>query len=148
VTERSNPATLTRLADTGRTVADPAEDIRGMKVVDTTGEDLGKVDDLLVDRETERVHVLRVEHGGILGFGATPTFVPVEAVTRVDEDTVHIDRSREQVAGAPAYDPDLADETTYYDTLYGYFGYTPFWTGGYTYPGPVRRPAGHGGRRR
>jgi sporulation protein YlmC with PRC-barrel domain len=133
-------AILRKLSDTGRTVADPADDIRGRTVKDIQGEEIGTVDDLLVDSDEEKVRFLRVEHGGILGFGATPSFVPVDAVTAVTDDEVRIDQSRERVAQAPPYDPELADETDYYGSLYGHYGYPPFWYPGYVYPGyPPRR---------
>ena len=140
------PSTLRALGDTGRTVADPAEDIRGLKVRDGTGDDLGTVDELLVDERTMRVHFLRVTHGGILGFGASASLVPVEAVTRIDEDTVDVDVDRQRVAGAPAYDPEMTDEHSYYDSLYGFYGWTPYWAGGYVYPdlpGLRSAPRGH-----
>jgi sporulation protein YlmC with PRC-barrel domain len=127
---RNRPAELVRLSDTGRTVADPADDIRGRTVRDRHGDDIGKVDELLVDPSSGTVHLLRVTHGGILGFGATPSFVPVEAITGVGEE-IHIDRSRGQVAGAPRYDPQLTDEIDYYGEVYGYYGFAPFWTPGY-----------------
>ena len=48
-------ATLMRLSDTELTVADPAEDIRGRTVVDRNGEEIGDVDDLLLDDHGKRV---------------------------------------------------------------------------------------------
>ncbi|WP_088319199.1 PRC-barrel domain-containing protein [Kineosporia sp. R_H_3] len=128
------PTTLRPLGDTGRTVADPAEDVRGMTVLDSAGEDLGTVDELLVDDGTTRVHFLRITHGGLLGFGASASLVPVEAVTAIDEDAVHVDVDQERVAGAPVYDPDMTDEIGYYESLYGFYGWMPFWAGGYAYP--------------
>ena len=118
--------TLVRLSDAGLTVADPGQDVRGLEVRDRTGEVIGKVDDLLIDSE-HRVHFLRVEHGGILGFGATPSFVPVEAIDRVDDGVVHLDPTRDTVQGAPPYDPALTEDWDYYGQLYGYYGYPPFW---------------------
>ncbi|MFG1928857.1 PRC-barrel domain-containing protein [Cryptosporangium sp. NPDC048952] len=94
-----------------------------MRVRDRDGEKIGKVDDLLVDADERRVRFLRVESGGILGFGATPSFVPAEAVTRIDED-VHVDQSGKAVADAPAYDPELTDDIGCCSNLYGY---SPFW---------------------
>ncbi|GAB2584794.1 hypothetical protein Aab01nite_53720 [Paractinoplanes abujensis] len=127
MSERS-AATLTRLGDTDQTFADPADDIRGRRVKDLDGEDLGKIDELLVDSDERRVRLLRVEHGGILGFGASASFIPVEAVRDITENVVVIDQSRQRVAEAPPYDPDLVDQDAYYQDLYGYYGYTPFWT--------------------
>jgi sporulation protein YlmC with PRC-barrel domain len=140
--DETRPARLDKLSDTGQTVADPAEDIRGRSVKDKEGGDIGTVADLLVDSERGTVRFLLVEHGGILGFGATPSFIPVEAIARITEDCVYISQSGEQVAAAPRYDPDLADESQYYKDLYGYYGYPPFWTPGYMYPGypPLRPP--------
>ncbi|MFY1668866.1 PRC-barrel domain-containing protein [Plantactinospora sp. WMMB334] len=148
-------ATLVRLPDSDRMLADPAEDVRGRKVRDTDGEELGTVEELLVDAGEGRIRFLRVEHGGIFGFGATPSFIPVEAVEGVSDDEVTVEQARERVAGAPRYDPDLVDQQPYYESLYGYYGYPPFWTPGYLYSGfPYHpsRPAAtgevrHGGTR-
>ncbi|HEX4389948.1 MAG TPA: PRC-barrel domain containing protein, partial [Mycobacterium sp.] len=72
-----------------------------------------------------------VEHGGILGFGATASFVPVEAISKITDDTVYIDRLSTDVANAPPYDPELQDQADYYSSMYGYYGYAPFWGTGY-----------------
>jgi len=129
------PATLIRMRDSAKTVADPSKDIRGRAVRDRAGDDIGTVEDLLIDTEQEKIRFLRVEHGGVLGFGATPSFIPVEAIKDVTDDEVRIDQSGAQVADAPRYDPELLDENEYYSNLYGYYGYPPYWTAGYTYPG-------------
>lgn len=127
-------ATLSTLTDFGETVADAADDIRGRKVKDKDGNDLGKVDDLLIDDRERKVRFMRVEHGGFLGLGETKSFIPIDAITRITVDDVYIDHSRDHVASAPRYDPDLVEDRTYYANLYGHYGYTPFWGAGYSYP--------------
>ncbi|MFB6556109.1 PRC-barrel domain-containing protein [Streptomyces sp. NPDC056405] len=125
---------LSKLSDSQQTVETPEEDVRGRKVADTDGNDVGKVEDLLVDEPECKVRFLLVAHGGFLGFGETKSFIPVEAVTHITDDQVFIDQSRERVAQAPVYDPDLTDEPDYYSNVYGYYGYQPFWGPGYVYP--------------
>ncbi|MCM4083859.1 PRC-barrel domain-containing protein [Paractinoplanes hotanensis] len=126
--------TMMRLGDSGQMLADRDQDIRGRKVLDRDGHELGKVDDLLIDTEHRKVRLVRVEHGGLFGIGATPLFIPVEAVERVTDEEVGIDRSRVQVAGAPHYDPDLVDKDEYFNELYGYYGYAPYGAPGYVPP--------------
>ncbi|MDG4829308.1 PRC-barrel domain-containing protein [Solwaraspora sp. WMMD1047] len=128
-------AKLRKLSDTTEALADPAEDIRGRKVHDKQDNDIGKVDDLLIDENEHKVRLLRVEHGGILGFGATASFIPVDAVTRITDEVVYVDVTRERVSGAPRYDPDIVDQADVYEDLYGYYGFAPFWGPGYMYPG-------------
>lgn len=122
---------LIKLSETGETVARLEDDIRGRTVRDRDGEELGRVDDLLVDDQEHTVRLLQVEHGGILGIGARHTFLPVEAITSIGEQEVVVDVTREHVAGAPAYDPELVDEPQFYGNLYGYYGYPGFWGPGY-----------------
>lgn len=132
--------TLEQLSETDQMVADPGQDVRGRTVIDSDGSKVGTVADLLVDTGENAVRFLRVEHGGVLGFGASSSFVPVDAVRRVTDDEVYVDSSRDRIAGAPRYDPDLVDQNAYYEQIYGYYGYRPFWTPGYFYPGfPVDR---------
>lgn len=128
-------SSLIKLSDSDQILADPGDDIRGRTVRDPDGEDLGKVDDLLIDAEEHRVRLLRVEHGGLLGIGATAFFIPVDAVTQITDDTVCVGEPRDRITAAPGYDPELIDEPDYYQSLYGYYGYPPYWGAGYTYPG-------------
>jgi sporulation protein YlmC with PRC-barrel domain len=126
-------ATLHKLADTNLTFADPAEDVRGRKVLDKVGEELGTVDDLLIDDRDRKVRFLQVAAGGFLGLGETTFLVPVDAVMRLSGEAVHIDQMCEQVKGAPRYDPTLASERDWTD-LYRHYGYMPYWGPGYVYP--------------
>jgi sporulation protein YlmC with PRC-barrel domain len=130
---------LVRLKDTDLTV--PAEDdVRGVKVVDREGEQVGEVDALLVDEQDRRVRFLEVGSGGFLGIGEEKRLIPVDAVVRVDDDAVQVDLTRQAVAGSPVYDPDVVQDTPdYYEGLYGHYGYAPFWAPGYVYPGPFYR---------
>jgi sporulation protein YlmC with PRC-barrel domain len=130
---KTTMGTLVRLSDSDWTLADRAEDIRGRDVIDTAGEELGEVNDLFIDDREHKVRFLEVSTGGFLGLGATKFLLPVEAITRITEDTVYVNQSRERVAGAPRYDPTLIDER-YVSDLYGHYGYPPYWGPGYRYP--------------
>jgi sporulation protein YlmC with PRC-barrel domain len=126
--------TMMRLSDSDQILADPEQDIRGRTVVDREGNEIGKVGDLLIDPEQKRVRLLRVEHGGLFGIGATPLFIPVETVERITDDLVGIDRTRGEIAGAPQYDPELIDGQKYMDDLYSHYGHSPYWAPGYMPP--------------
>jgi sporulation protein YlmC with PRC-barrel domain len=125
---------LVKLGDTDLTVANPDEDIRGRKVVDRQGEELGHVDALLIDDRESKVRFLRIASGGFLGLGEHTFLLPVDAITRITADQVTVDQTRERVAGAPRYDPDLVYDRDYYGDVYGYYGYGPYWAPGYVYP--------------
>jgi len=131
---RETPVALVKLGDTDLTVRDAAADVRGRTVVDRTGEEIGEVDGLLLDRQETKVRFLEVAAGGFLGLGERHFLIPVDAVTRIDDDHVHVDQERQRVVGAPAYDPALTREQTYYEDLYGHYGYAPYWGAGYAYP--------------
>ena len=130
-------STLHRLHDIGETVANPDEDVRGRKVLDTMGKEIGTVEGLMVDDAQNKVRFLRVEAGGFLGIGATHLMIPVDAITAITADAVTIDRGGEQLRGAPRYDPALINEPDeqYWGGLYSYYGYGPYWGMGYRYPG-------------
>lgn len=123
-----------KLSESDLTVADPAEDVQGRDVLDSSGDEIGTVDDLLLDSQESKVRFLQVAQGGFLGIGEDHYLIPVDAVTRVDEDHVHIDRQRGQMTDVPGYSPTIAAEPNYYGDVYGYWGYGPYWSPGYIYP--------------
>ncbi|MEO6956408.1 MAG: PRC-barrel domain-containing protein [Antricoccus sp.] len=122
------------LGDRGETVDGSANDLRGREVKDRDRNDIGKVADFLVDDQEHKVRLLLIEHGGFLGFGRTKTLIPIDAITTISEDDVLLDQSREHVAAAPGYDPDLVDDRPQQASVYGHFGYEPYWGSGYMPP--------------
>lgn len=127
---------LVQLGNTGKTVAGKSEDIRGYSVRTASGEEIGEIGELLADAAEEKVRFLMASFGGFLGIGKDKTFIPVDAVRSISESDadVLIGPSRDEVAGAPDYDPDLAEAGSYYEGVYGYYGFSPYWCPGYSYP--------------
>ena len=140
--------TFSRLRDLGRTVASSDQDIRGLMVKDRDGKDLGTIEALLIDDVEQKVRFMEVASGGVLGFGETKSLIPVEAITRIRADNVHISHSREHVAGAPRYDPGLvATDPGYFFNLYPYYGYEGYlgflpYSAGYPWAKDDTRPTG------
>ncbi len=60
-------SSLHNIGDENLTTADPAEDVRGRKVLDKAGADIGDVDDLVIDDREHKVRFLRVAAGWIPG---------------------------------------------------------------------------------
>ncbi len=133
--DSTKAASLVKLEDTDLTVSDPAEDVRGRTAMDRDGREIGDITSLVIDEDERKVRFLELESGGFLGLGGEKRLVPVDAVTRVEDDKVHMDATREGVHGSPAYDPDLVDKQAYFGEVYDYYGYAPYWAGGYAYPG-------------
>ena len=117
---------LVRLRDTDQTVSSSDEDIRGRMAKDKDGHDLGTIEGLLIDEAERKVRFMEVGSGGFLGLGESKSLIPVEAITRMEPDAVYIGHTREHVAGAPRYDPELVhSELEYFFNLYPYYGYQP-----------------------
>lgn len=133
--EDNDSDVLVKLSDTGETIELGDKDIRGYSVKDKDGADIGKVHDLLVDLRENKVRFLVVESGGFLGMGENKSFIPIDAITSIAKEEVHIDQTRQKVAEAPQYDPSLINDRPYNESAYSHFGFTPYWGAGYVYPG-------------
>ena len=138
---RETVPTLSRLGDHDMTVSSTDEDIRGRAVKDKDGKDVGRIEGLMVDDAEQKVRFMEVATGGFLGLGESKTLIPVEAITRITADDVHISHTREHVAGAPPYDPKLTlqRDANYWSGLYPYYGY------GVTAPWVMSWPTGQRG---
>ena len=118
---------LSRLRDNAKTVSSSDQDIRGRMVKDKEGQDLGKIEGLMIDNVEHRVRFMEVATGGFLGFGERKSLIPVETISRITADEVHIDRTGAHVAGAPPYNPTLATvDSSYFFSLYPYYGYAGY----------------------
>ncbi len=79
----------------------------GSVVLDSHGDEVGKVEEIYVWEQAGTVHLLHVsgEARGVL--------VPVHAVTSADEAEIKVEQSRRRIEGAPEFDPsDVPDDET------------------------------------
>jgi sporulation protein YlmC with PRC-barrel domain len=123
---------MVALGDSDLVLANPDDDVRGLRVLDPSGHRVGEVDEIVVDEEERRARLLVVVSGGILGFGEDRRLVPVEAVTHVGDD-VRLSSTDSDVRDGAEYEPALADAPDYAE-VYRHYGYAPFWEVGYTGP--------------
>jgi sporulation protein YlmC with PRC-barrel domain len=109
------------------------ENVQGFAVRDTNNDPVGRVADLVVDREAGRVRFLKVADDGILGlgFGREHHLVPVDVIQDVGGDTVFLKTDRAVVDYAPRF-RGLSDSQV--DEVPRYFGCTPFWSSDYRAP--------------
>ncbi|MCX5825064.1 MAG: PRC-barrel domain-containing protein [Deltaproteobacteria bacterium] len=164
--EKMGPAGGTgKTAEGLRINAFMVEKIIGSQVMNGKGETLGKIGDLVVDIDTGQIVYAVLESGGFLGIGEKLIPIPWESLATLPSEGIFIlNRSKEQMAKAPAFDknnlPDIADMNWGMDIFkhygipgdvnrgtlgnygygYGYGGYGAYY-GHYGYPmhrGPVR----------
>ncbi len=108
-----------------------ASTLKGDRVVNHQGEDMGQIEELMIDLDRGRIAYAVLSFGGILGVGDKLFAIPWQAfgVDRVAKRLV-LNANREILEKAPGFDksnwPDLADPSWGY-TLYGYYGYKPYW---------------------
>jgi uncharacterized protein YrrD len=103
-------------------------------VKDQDGNDLGKVDDLLMDPQENKVRFLVLASGGFLGIGETNSFIPVDAISRITPDKVHLDKNGTTWRQRLSMTPTSIEERDFYQNIYSYYGYASYWTPGYVYP--------------
>jgi len=83
-----------------------ASKIIGASVKNTQGENLGKIDELVIDPHDARIKTAVVSVGGVLGIGAKSVAVPWDKVTMgsgADRDTVVVAMGRDELEQAPGW---------------------------------------------
>ena len=108
-----------------------ASTLAGDQVQNSAGEDLGKVDEIMIDIPSGKVAYAVLSFGGFLGMGNKLFAVPWSAL-RLDEDKKHfvLDLDKKKLEKAPGFDkdnwPDMAD-TTWGTRIFSYYGVAPYW---------------------
>ncbi len=108
-----------------------ASTLIGDAVVNRKGEDLGKIEDLMIDPEQGRVGYAVLSFGGFLGVGDKLFAVPMQALKLSREDKKFVlDVDKEKLKNAPGFDkdhwPDMTDRT-FGTKVYSYYETRPYW---------------------
>lgn len=105
--------------------------ILGARVINAEHEDLGKIEDLVLDTRTNRVAYAILSLGGILGLGEEHFAIPWEAFSfDLSEKRAVLNIDKDRFKNAPSFDkdkwPDMAD-TAWATKLHNHYGYRPYW---------------------
>ena len=110
-----------------------AATIMGDKVVNTAGEQLGTIKELMIDLDDGLIAYAVLSFGGFLGLGDKLFSIPWEALALNPEDhTFILDVDKEVLDDAPGFDKDHWPDNAKYEAgwllgVYEYYGYSPYW---------------------
>jgi sporulation protein YlmC with PRC-barrel domain len=107
-----------------------ADSIKGDKVVNRTGEDLGKIEELMIDLQDGRVAYAVLSFGGFLGIGNKLFGIPWHALSlRVHEHAFLLDIPKDMLKRAEGFDKHNWPITNreWLANLYKFYGYQPYW---------------------
>jgi len=119
----SATSTMGVLGATGRTVR--VSELLDYDVENLNGEDIGDLNDLIIDMSDGRVLFATMEYGGLLGFGANTYPLPLQALRSaagitattgitdadlgLDDNVIVFNIAEETLENAPGYDADWPD---------------------------------------
>jgi len=127
------------VGDDRRTTADgpgpevmDAATLIGDSVVNDAGDDLGKIEAIMLDVTTGRIAYAVLSFGGFLGMGDKLFAIPWSALTLdTDQECFILHVPKERLENAPGFDkdhwPSMADPTWASD-LHSYYNTTPYWS--------------------
>jgi sporulation protein YlmC with PRC-barrel domain len=104
----------------------------GTDVENAQGEDLGKIEDVVLDPQDGRVAYAVLSFGGFLGLGEKFFAVPWSALTAKagEDDTLILNVDKEKLKNAPGFNksswPNMADRT-WGKEIHSYYGVPPYW---------------------
>jgi sporulation protein YlmC with PRC-barrel domain len=108
----------------------------GNKVVNSSGELLGNLKELVLDLEDERIAYAVLSFGGFMGLGDKLFAIPWEALILNPKDhTFILNVEKEVLEKAPGFDKDHWPDDAEYEAgwlldIYEYYGYSPYWMPG------------------
>lgn len=103
----------------------------GDDVKNPAGEDLGKLEEVMLDVDNGRISYGVLSFGGFLGMGDKLFAVPWSAFNlNKEEKFFYLTVDKQQLENAPGFDknnwPDFADPT-WGRSIHDYYGITPYW---------------------
>jgi sporulation protein YlmC with PRC-barrel domain len=109
-----------------------ATTIINTSVENAAGENLGKIEELMLDLNSSRISYAVLSFGGFLGMGDKLFAIPFEALTFDSvEEKIILGVDKEVLKNAPGFDKDNWPDTSKHAWLvdvYEYYGYRPYWS--------------------
>ena len=114
-----------------KNVVKAKEEVINIKVVNPANEDLGKICEVMLDKESGRVAYAVLESGSFLGVGGKLFALPWSSIKYDPEkEAFLLDVEKEKLKKAPGFDknnwPDMADRS-WGESVSQYYGVKSYW---------------------
>ncbi len=108
-----------------------AKKVEGTPVTNPQGDDLGRIEELMIDKLSGHVVYAVLSFGGVLGIGVKRFALPWEALHYEPEQAAYVlDIDPDLLRKAPGFDadhpPDMSDRRLG-QQIHDYYGYRPYW---------------------
>lgn len=108
-----------------------ASTLRGDKVVNLHGENLGEIHDIMLDVPSGRIAYAVLSFGGVMGIGDKLFAIPWSAlILDADRECFVLDIDRNELRNAPGFDkahwPSMADPT-WASEIHSFYHRQPYW---------------------
>jgi sporulation protein YlmC with PRC-barrel domain len=102
--------------------------IQGTRVYSPAGDELGHIDDVMIDAASGKTVYGVLEFGGFLGLGSDHHAIPFGKL-KYDHtrDGYVTDLTREQLDAAPQHDESWRENREWQKRSHDYYGVTPYW---------------------
>lgn len=105
--------------------------IMGDSIVNRAGENLGKIEELMLDLEKGRIAYVILSFGGVMGISEKLYVIPFEAL-KLDASREHftLDVDKDRMKKAPGFDmnhPPKTSDRTWGAEVYKFYGLKPYW---------------------
>jgi sporulation protein YlmC with PRC-barrel domain len=105
--------------------------ILGAKVVNAEREDLGTIEDLVLDSRDDKVAYAILSFGGFLGLGDKHFAIPWQALAfDISQKLAVLNIDKDRLKNAPGFDkdnwPDMTN-TEWGVRIHNHYGYKPYW---------------------
>lgn len=134
--QRTDPAAPKRIDPAARKMdgihTNRASKFIGADVENAQGEDLGQIEDLVLDPQDGRVAYAVLSFGGFLGLGEKYFAIPWKALQAKagEDDTLILNVEKEKLTNAPGFDkntwPDMTNRQ-WGEEIHTYYGIPPYW---------------------
>lgn len=108
-----------------------ASTLKGDKVRNPRGEDLGNLEEIMLDLDTGRVAYAVLSFGGLLGMGDKLFAIPWQALNvDTENEEISLDISKKTLENAPGFDKNDWPRTfnrEWATKVYTHYGYKPYW---------------------
>lgn len=104
-----------------------ATELTGTNVQNLQGENIGKIQDMMIDTDTGEILYSVLSFGGFMGIGDEYFAIPIEALVFSEEDDlVKLDIDKETLKNAPGFNKEnwpVQPKDDFINSVYDYYGY-------------------------